>query len=112
MFYDDVFRRITEGSAFSEEAALTLSSQECTLKGFFCSGSYGDKGLDKGYTTDKTVNRQAFKVSADSLPEGAVPKDLMRQVLTIRGRKWTVRDVTGNDSGILNLDLIPSGGNA
>ena len=112
MFYDDAFQRITETTAFSEEATFSVASEEYSVKGFFCSGSYGDKSLDKGYTTDKTVNRQSFKVSADSLPEGAVPKDLMRQVLTIRGKKWTVRDVTGNDSGILSLDLIPSGGNA
>ena len=67
---------------------------------------------ERGEIREVNFNRQSFKVSADSLPEGAVPKDLMRQVLTIRGRRWTVRDVTGNDSGILNLDLIPSGGNA
>ena len=107
MFYDDAFQMITEGSAFSEEATLVIGAVEYTLKGFFCSGSYGQKDFDKGYTTNKTVNRQSLKISKNSLPNGVSQKDIIRQKLSIREKSFIVRDVTGNDSGILNLDLAP-----
>ena len=109
MFYDDAFQRITEGSAFSEEATLVIGSAEYAIKGFFCSGSYGQKEFDKGYTTAKTVNRQSFKISKLSLPNGVSQRDIIRQTLTVREKSFVVREVTGNDSGILNLDLVPKG---
>lgn len=112
MFYDDAFQRITETTAFSEEATFSVSSEEYSVKGFFCSGSYGEKDFDKGYSVRKTVKRQSLKVSASSLPSGVTPQDLIRNTLTIRGNAYIVREITGNESGILNLDLIAGGASA
>lgn len=112
MFYDDVFQEITEKSAFSEEVVITVSSEEYKVRGMYCSGSYGQKDYDKGYSVGKTVNAQSFKISLQSLPAGVAPKDLMRQTLTLRGKSFTIRDVTGNNSGILSLDLVPGASDA
>lgn len=105
MFYDDVFRRITETGAFSQKGVVTVGSVEYELSGIFCSGSYGQKEYDKGYSTAKTVKRQTFKVSLSSLPAGITPKDLIRQKLTVNGEDWVIDDITGNQSGILNFSL-------
>ena len=112
MFYDDVFQTITETGAFSEEAKVIVDTQEYVLKGIFCSGSYGTKEFDKGYSAKKTEKRQSFKLSLQSLPSAISQADLIRKTLTIRGRNFIVREVTGNDSGILNLDLVPGESNA
>lgn len=105
MFYDEAFQRITESSAFSERAVLTIGSIEYELSGFFCSGNYGQKDYDKGYSLAKSVKRQSFKISKDSLPPMICPKDIIRQTLTVRNVSWTIDEVTGNDSGILDLSL-------
>lgn len=116
MFYDDVFRQITENSPFSTEATLTIktkavqgvsegSSESYALKGIFCSGTYGQDEFDKGYSVKKSVKRQSFKVSLSSLPEGVNPAKLARQKLTVNGKDWTIDDVTGNESGILEISL-------
>jgi len=109
MFYDDAFQKITENSAFSEEATFSVSSEEYSVKGFFCSGSYGEDRMDKGYSVKKSVKRQSFKISASSLPSGVGVTDLIRNTLTIRGKAFIVREITGNDSGILSLDLTVGG---
>ena len=106
MFYDDTFQNITEGSAFTEEAVLTIEDAEYKLKGFFCSGNYGEKKLDKGYSAYKTVKRQSFQMSALSLPATLTMADLGRQKLTVRGSDYIIREVLGNESGIIVLDLI------
>ena len=122
MFYDDAFRQITENSAFTETAVLTVDTTEYELKGFFYSGNYGEKKLDndgiafrfdsedKGYTAYKTVKRQSFQVSKDSLPVEV--QDLARQILTVRNVDYTIREVTGNDSGMIVMELVPKGGAA
>lgn len=109
MFYDDVFRRITESSAFSVEGRLVVTngdtSSEHVLHGIFCSGNYGEAEYDKGYSLKKTVKRQTFRVSKSSLPSGIAAKDLLRNRITVEGKDWVVDDVLGNDSGILTLVL-------
>lgn len=110
MFYDDVFQTITETGAFSEEAKVTVDSTEYVLKGIFCSGNYGEKKTDRGYTTHKTVARQSFLMSKLSLPSALEASSLVRQKLTVRGKDFIVREVTGNDSGMLDLDLVVAGG--
>ena len=112
MFYDDAFKVITESSAFSEEAVLTVGDDEYKLNGFFCSGNYGERKLDKGYTTLKAVKRQSFQMSRLSLPNGVEVPALARQTLTVRSMDFIIREVTGNDSGMLVMDLVPSGGTA
>ena len=110
MFYDDAFANITENSPFSEAATMVIGNVKHSLKGFFYSGNHGEKKLDKGYTTAKTVKRQAFQISKSSLPLGVGVADLARKTLTVRGTDYIVRDVTGNDSGMLIMELVPSGG--
>lgn len=110
MFYDDAFQAITESSAFSECATLTVDTEEYTLKGLFYSGNYGEKKLDKGYTTAKAVRRQAFQISKATLPSMLSASDLARRYLTVRGVAYVIREVTGNDSGMLVMELVPSGG--
>ena len=105
MFYDDVFQRITEASPFSVKGVVTVGSVEYELSGIFCSGSYGQKEYDKGYSVAKTVKRQTFKVSLSSLPYGITPTDIIRKQISINGQDWTIDDITGNQSGILNLSL-------
>lgn len=110
MFCDDAFKEILEDSPFSTEAVVSLegddgSSFPIGLKGMFFSGSYGEDDLSKGYTTDKTVERQFFRVSLLSLPEGVEPKGLNRRTVTIDGLSYTVVGVDGNRSGILTLVL-------
>ena len=119
MFYDDVFRQITENSPFSIEATLVIKSKSVNgsedtsvsypLKGIFCSGSYGEKEFDKGYSTRKTIKRQTFKISKGSLPDEIKTVDLRKQTLVANGCSWVIRDVVGNDSGILEIDLVPGG---
>ena len=110
MFYDDAFRRITENSAFSETAVLTIGQVEYELRGFFYSGNYGEKKLDKGYSTLKTVKAQSFQMSRSSLPYMLDIPSLARQKLTIRGTDYTIREAKGNDSGMLVMDIVPTGG--
>lgn len=105
MFYDDVFRRITETSPFSSEGKVWVNDTEYVIGGIFCSGSYGEKEFDKGYSLRKSLKRQSFKVSLSSLPSGVTQENLLRNTITIDGRAWVVDEITGNDSGILNLSL-------
>lgn len=105
MFYDDVFKTITESSPFSTEGKVSVNNTEYTIKGILCSGSYGQKEYDKGYSLAKTVDRQSLKVSLSSLPSGVAPSDLMRKTITIDGKAWVVDNITGNQSGILNITL-------
>lgn len=105
MFYDDAFKTITESSPFSTEGKVSVNNIEYTIKGILCSGSYGQKEFDKGYSLAKTVNRQTFKVSLSSLPSGVSPSDLMRKTLVIGGNSWVIDDITGNKSGMLNISL-------
>ena len=111
MFYDDVFKTITETGAFSEEAKVTVDTDEYVLKGIFCSGSYGSKEFDKGYSAKKTEKRQSLKLALGSLPASLDQKDLIRKTLVIRGKNFIVREIMGNDSGMLNLDLVPGADN-
>lgn len=107
MFYDDVFKEITENSPFTEACTISLGDgSSFELKGFYCSGSYGEDDLSKGYTTKKTVNKQTFKVSLSSLPSGVKVSSLSRATLVIHDTTYTVREVSGNESGTLSLDLI------
>jgi len=105
MFYDDAFRRITETSPFSTEGKVTVNETEYTIKGILCSGSYGQKEYDKGYSLAKIVKRQSFKVSLSSLPTGVGTEDIIRKTITIGGSVWVIDDITGNQSGMLNLSL-------
>ena len=105
MFYDDVFKRITEASPFSTEGTFTVNSTEYKIGGIFCSGNYGQKEYDKGYSLAKSVKRQSFKVSLSSLPTGVGVSDLIRQTITINGQNWIINDITGNQSGILEFLL-------
>lgn len=105
MFYDDVFRKITETSPFSSEGKVRVNDTEYVIGGIFCSGSYGEKEFDKGYSLRKSLKRQSFKVSLSSLPSGVTQENLLRNTITIDGRAWVVDEITGNDSGILNLSL-------
>ena len=107
MFYDDIFKDITENSPFSETATAVLKDgSSLELKGFLCSGSYGEDDLSKGYTVEKTVNKQSFKISLSSLPESVSVSSLARAKLTCRGKTYTIQDVNGNESGILSLQLV------
>lgn len=115
MFYDDVFQSILASSPFSEKGILTVTSRtvvdgqsvtetsEYELSGFFCSGSYGQESFDKGYSVKKSVKRQSFKVSLKDLSVDV--KKLARAKLAVHGKVWTVDEVTGNQSGILELTL-------
>lgn len=109
MFYDDVFQRITETSPFSEKGTLTVTLENVTteyeISGIFCSGNYGEKELDKGYSLKKSIKRQSFKVSKSSIPTGLTQSNLARQKLTLGSRTWNIDEVIGNDSGILELML-------
>lgn len=105
MFYDDAFKTITESSPFSTEGVLAVGDVEYTVRGILCSGSYGQKEFDKGYSLAKTVNRQTFKVSLSSLPSGVSTSDLMRKTLVIDGNSWVIDNITGNESGMLNISL-------
>jgi hypothetical protein len=111
MSYDEVFRKFTESSPFSSVGKFSVNDTEYTIGGIFCSGNYGEQDYDRGYTTKKTEPRQSFKISLQSLPTGVASSDLVRQKLTVNGKNWIVRDVVGNDSGILSLDLVPMGEN-
>lgn len=110
MFYDEATRRMLESSPFTEAATLLVESgggsAQFTLKGIFCSGNYGQKDLDKGYTTRKTVARQSFQIAGSSIPCTLEARDLIRQTLCVRGVEYKVREVTGNDSGVIVLDLV------
>ena len=110
MFYDEAFTEIMENSAFTEKAILTIGEVEYELKGFFCSGNYGEKKTDRGYTTNKTVARQSFQMSRLSLPCMLDVPSLARQKLTVRHTDYTIREAKGNDSGMLVLDLVIDGG--
>ena len=105
MFYDDVFQHITEKSPFSSEGKITVNATEYTIAGIFCSGSYGQKDFDKGYSLAKSLKRQSFKISLSSLPQGVGQEDLLRNTITIDGKAWVIDEITGNQSGILNLSL-------
>lgn len=105
MFYDDVFKRITETSPFSTEGKVTVGETEYVIGGILCSGSYGQKEFDKGYSLAKTLKRQSFKVSLSSLPTGVDVQDLVRKTIVIGGDSWVIDDITGNKSGILDLSL-------
>lgn len=109
MFYDDVFKRITEGSPFSQKGILSVTSENVTeeyeLSGIFCSGNYGQEDFDRGYSLKKQVKRQSFKISKSSLPDGLAQGDLARQRISIGSDVWTIDEVIGNDSGILELVL-------
>ena len=112
MFYDDAFAKITASSAFSESAVLTIGDSEYQISGFFYSGNYGEKKLDKGYSTAKSVKRQSFETAKANLPEGVEVADLARQSLCIRNVSYTIREVVGNDSGMLVMDIVPTGGSS
>ena len=112
MFYDDAFAKITASSAFSESALLTIGDSEYQISGFFYSGNYGEKKLDKGYSTAKSVKRQSFETAKANLPEGVEVTDLARQTLCVRNVLYTIREVVGNDSGMLVMDLVPAGGSS
>lgn len=105
MFYDDVFKLIIEDSAFSEVATLTIGENSFELKGFFCSGNYGEVDFLKGYASSKTKKMQSFQVSKQSLPVGIEASMLMRKTLSIHDENWVINDIVGNDSGILKLQL-------
>lgn len=109
MFYDDVFQRITEDSPFSVEATLKVTtggtSSEYVLKGIYFSGSYGEKKLDKGYSLGKTLKRQSFQISLNSVPEGLSPSTMVRQILEVGETSWVIDEIVGNASGMLTLSL-------
>lgn len=105
MFYDDVFQGVLEDGPFSTEGKLTVGTTEYTVKGIFCSGNYGMKEYDKGYSTKKTEKRQSFKIALAGIPQGLSASDLIRQAITINGENWIINDVTGNQSGVLELSL-------
>ena len=105
-FADSQFDKVLAFSPFSTRAVVTLDDQtELTIAGFFCSGSYGVKEYDKGYSKAKTEKGQSFKVALASIPEGT---DLLRKKMCIDGKYWVIDEVVGNQSGILNLVLKPS----
>lgn len=105
MFYDDVFQKIMETSPFSTEGVVVIDQTEYTIGGIFCSGSYGQREFDKGYSLAKNVRRQSFKVSLQSLPSGIGTSDLLRKTITIDGTDWVIDEITGNRSGVLEFSL-------
>ena len=110
MFCDDAFKEIFEDSPFSTEAVVALegddgSSSPIGLKGMLFSGSYGEEDFSKGYAVDKTVDRQFFRISLGSLPDGVEPKALTKRTASIDGIDYTVERITGNRSGVLTLVL-------
>lgn len=111
MFYDEAFRKFTESSPFSSEGKFSVNDTEYVIGGIFCSGSYGEKEFDKGYSLRKTLMRQSFKVSLSSLPAGVTQENLLRNSITIDGKTWIIDEITGNASGILNL-VLKGGANA
>ena len=105
-FADSQFDKVLAFSPFSTRAVVTLDDQtELAIAGFFCSGSYGTKEYDKGYSTAKTKKGQSFKVGLSSIPVGT---DLLRKKILVEGKNWIIDEVVGNQSGILNLVLKPS----
>lgn len=110
MFYDDVFRRITETSSFSTEGKVSVGEVEYVIGGIFCSGNYGQREYDKGYSLAKSLKRQSFKVSLSSLPPKVSVDSLIRKTIVIDGTSWVIDDITGNRSGILNLSLKEAAG--
>lgn len=107
MFYDDVFKEITENSPFSTTGTVKEQGTSLyTLQGIFFSGSYAEDDLSKGYTVDKTVDRQFFRISLGSLPSTVKPQNLARKTLSVEGNDYTIREINGNESGILTLVLV------
>lgn len=107
MFYDDAFKEITENSPFSISAeVMDKGASLYTVRGIFFSGSYSEDDLSKGYTVDKTVDRQFFRISLESMPSAVKPQELARKTLRIEGNDYTIREINGNESGILTLVLV------
>ena len=105
-FADSQFEKILTFSPFSTHGVVTLDDDsELTINGFFCSGSYGMKELDKGYSKPKTEKGQSFKTALSFIPEGI---DVLRKKILVEGKNWIIDEVVGNQSGILNLVLKPS----
>ena len=105
---DSQWKNLMENGSWSEKATLTVGENTYSLHGIFFSGNYGQKDFDKGYSIRKPEMRQSFRIALSSLPEGVAVKDLVRASLSVRGNTWTVRQVTGNESGTLNLELVAS----
>ena len=101
MFYDDAFARITASSAFSEKAVLTIGASEYNLNGFFYSGNYGEKKMDKGYSVAKTVKRQSFETAKANLPAGVEVTDLARKSLLVRFQTRMEREGWGRRTCIV-----------
>lgn len=105
MFGDSQFEKILAFSPFSTTGVVVLDdTTELTVPGFFCSGNYGEKDYDKGYSLAKSVKRQSFKIALGAIPTGV---DLMRKKIQINGAYWIIDEVRGNQSGILDLSLKP-----
>lgn len=105
-FADSQFEKVLALSPFSQTGRIDLGNgTRLAVMGFFCSGSYGSKEYDKGYSTAKTKKGQSFKVALSSIPDGV---ELLRKKILIDEKWWVIDDVTGNQSGILCLVLKPA----
>ena len=105
-----LFKDILENTPlFTEEGVLEVSKGEkVNLKGFFYSGTYG-MASEAGYAREKAYAKQSFEIAKGSLPEAVKAETLPRKYLTIRGKRYLIVRVTGNDSGVLIMELSEYG---
>ncbi len=115
MFYDDVFKAITESSLFSQTVKLVVEKNgvisEYSLSGIFCSGTYSDDSPAQAYSPKKGVRGDSFEISLLSVPTQITdPKrGLIGAVLNGDIGNYRVFEVRGERSGILKLMLNPVG---
>lgn len=107
---------LMESGAWSESFSFSLDSsygiEDFVLSGIFYSGTDSEESPAQPYAPKKAVRKEAFQISAASLPAViAEPKRmLMGAILTSADRgTYKVHEVRGEKSGTLTLMLNPVG---
>ena len=102
--YDSQWSFIIENAPlFTEEALIDVDEDvQLSIKGFFCSGTYGLRS-EVNYIRENT-----FICSTASL---IVPKkQLEKKNLMIQGKSFRIQRVMGQDSGVTVMELAQLGG--
>lgn len=103
---DEQWMQIMENDPlFTDEAVIQLESGPFTIRGFYASGTYGQR-KETGYTRQKTVRGDSFSCSTLSLGE-LTKEDLMRRTLTVDEGSFQIFNVLGGASGITVMELAP-----